>query len=92
MYVCGNTPSIPNLEVIHPPCITNFMRNRTSISYKIKNNFIQEYSCILKIVPPDGDKEVENCMTNELGHMTSIGPIRSFKIKNCHVTQQGKQN
>ena len=31
-------------------------------------------------------------MANELGHVTLIGTIRSFKINNGHVTQQGKQN
>ena len=44
-----------------------------------------------KIIPPDEDNEVENCMANELGHVSFFGPIRSFKINNCHVTRQGKQ-
>ena len=45
-----------------------------------------------KIIPPDEDNDVENCMASELGHLTSFGPIRSFKPNNCHVTQQDKQN
>ena len=44
------------------------------------------------MIPPDEDNEVETCMANELGHVTSLGPIRSFKINKCHVTQWGKQN
>ena len=35
---------------------------------------------------------MENCMANELGHVTLLGPIRSFKINNGHLPQQGKQN
>ena len=38
------------------------------------------------------DNEVENCMANELGHVTYLDQSWTFKINNGHVTHQGKQN
>ena len=45
-----------------------------------------------KIIPPDEDNEVENCMAKYLGHVTYFDKSWSFRINTGHVTHQGKQN
>ena len=46
------------------------MKNRTSTSYKINTKNILVFQ--KKLIPPDEDNEVENCMANELGHVTQL--------------------
>ena len=67
------TPLVPLIWRPSTPLYCQFYENigHPYPIKSIKNNFNQEYSCFFfKIIPPDEDIEVENCMVSELGQVT----------------------
>ena len=78
-------PALLILKVVNPLALPILWKMGHTY-HIIKNNFVCKNNTTW------WRHGVENCMANELGHMTIIRPISSFKINSGHVTHWGKQN